>query len=270
MTEPKSLLTDFIDCRVIDFNFVGCQNQSVQECQRLLSGFEKYALDSGRGLTFRKQHWIWTLHRARWIGGGHRIGCGGLRIKCKLWNRFCHQSYPILCFTIQAIFVLQLMGWIFVPVYLASGVYTMPEYLRKRFGGQRIRMFLSFLSLLLYIFTKISVGVLRYLLLYTRIWIFLTSSYLHSIGRFIFWCPVHQVCTVGPVWTWRGRRPLPVHSDSSGPGSSLHHWRRTHRCHLDRLHPDHSHGYRCHCLVLVRWDEESENMLKEYQKACNP
>ena len=32
----------------------------------------------------------------------------------------------------------------------------MPEYLRKRFGGQRIRLYLSFLTLLLYIFTKIS------------------------------------------------------------------------------------------------------------------
>ena len=36
------------------------------------------------------------------------------------------------------------------------GVFTMPEYLRKRFGGQRIRLYLSFLTLLLYIFTKIS------------------------------------------------------------------------------------------------------------------
>ncbi|KAM9329040.1 sodium/glucose cotransporter 1 [Gastrophryne carolinensis] len=32
----------------------------------------------------------------------------------------------------------------------------MPEYLRKRFGGDRIRIYLSFLSLLLYVFTKIS------------------------------------------------------------------------------------------------------------------
>jgi Na+/proline symporter len=32
----------------------------------------------------------------------------------------------------------------------------MPEYLRKRFGGQRIRMYMAFLALLLYIFTKIS------------------------------------------------------------------------------------------------------------------
>uniref|UniRef100_A0AAR2LWT2 Sodium/glucose cotransporter 1 n=1 Tax=Pygocentrus nattereri TaxID=42514 RepID=A0AAR2LWT2_PYGNA len=37
-----------------------------------------------------------------------------------------------------------------------SGVVTMPEYLKKRFGGQRIRIYLSVLSLFLYIFTKIS------------------------------------------------------------------------------------------------------------------
>lgn len=32
----------------------------------------------------------------------------------------------------------------------------MPEYLRKRFGGQRIRVYLACVALLLYIFTKIS------------------------------------------------------------------------------------------------------------------
>lgn len=50
-----------------------------------------------------------------------------------------------------------MLGWIFVPVYLSSGVFTMPEYLGRRFGGQRIRVYLSVLSLLLYVFTKISV-----------------------------------------------------------------------------------------------------------------
>lgn len=34
----------------------------------------------------------------------------------------------------------------------------MPEYIQKRYGGQRIRMYLSVLSLLLSIFTKISVS----------------------------------------------------------------------------------------------------------------
>ena len=41
---------------------------------------------------------------------------------------------------------------------MASGVFTMPEYLRLRFGGQRIRVYLSVLAILLYVFTKISVG----------------------------------------------------------------------------------------------------------------
>ena len=52
-----------------------------------------------------------------------------------------------------------MLGWLFVPVYMASGVYTMPEYLKKRFGGRRIQMYLSGLALLLYVFTKISVRI---------------------------------------------------------------------------------------------------------------
>ena len=51
-----------------------------------------------------------------------------------------------------------MLGWLFVPIYMASGVYTMPEYLRKRFGGQRIRVYHSVVSLLLYIFSKIAVS----------------------------------------------------------------------------------------------------------------
>lgn len=39
-------------------------------------------------------------------------------------------------------------------------IVTMPEYLQRRFGGERIRMYLSGLSLLLSIFTKISVSTL--------------------------------------------------------------------------------------------------------------
>ena len=58
----------------------------------------------------------------------------------------------------QAIFVVLMLGWLFVPVYIASGVFTMPEYIKKRFGGDRIRMYLAVLSLILYVFTKISVS----------------------------------------------------------------------------------------------------------------
>lgn len=41
---------------------------------------------------------------------------------------------------------------------LCPQIVTLPEYIQKRFGGQRIRMYLSVLSLMLSVFTKISVS----------------------------------------------------------------------------------------------------------------
>ena len=58
----------------------------------------------------------------------------------------------------QAIFIVIMLGWLFVPVYIAGGVSTMPEYLRLRYGGVKIRVSLAILALLLYVFTKISVS----------------------------------------------------------------------------------------------------------------
>uniref|UniRef100_A0A8C5ZTK0 Sodium/glucose cotransporter 1 n=1 Tax=Marmota marmota marmota TaxID=9994 RepID=A0A8C5ZTK0_MARMA len=59
----------------------------------------------------------------------------------------------------NALFLVVVLGWVFVPIYIKAGVVTMPEYLRKRFGGKRIQIYLSVLSLLLYIFTKISASI---------------------------------------------------------------------------------------------------------------
>jgi sodium/glucose cotransporter 10 len=41
---------------------------------------------------------------------------------------------------------------------LPPQIVTLPEYIQKRFGGQRIRTYLSVLSLMLSVFTKISVS----------------------------------------------------------------------------------------------------------------
>ncbi|MPC16351.1 Sodium/glucose cotransporter 2 [Portunus trituberculatus] len=87
------------------------------------------------------------------IGSGHFIGLAGSGAA---------SGIGIGAFELNAIFVLMILGWLFVPVYMASGVYTMPEYLRERFGGQRIRVYLSCLALLLSIFTKISVRFLSW------------------------------------------------------------------------------------------------------------
>jgi sodium/myo-inositol cotransporter 3 len=54
---------------------------------------------------------------------------------------------------------MQLLGWVFLPVFIATGVSTLPEYMHRRFGGQRIRTYLACLYLLLYILTKISVNI---------------------------------------------------------------------------------------------------------------
>nr|KAF6356034.1 solute carrier family 5 member 11 [Myotis myotis] len=55
------------------------------------------------------------------------------------------------------IFSVLTLAWVFLPIYIAGQVTTMPEYLRKRFGGNRIPTLLAVLYLFIYIFTKISV-----------------------------------------------------------------------------------------------------------------
>ena len=52
-----------------------------------------------------------------------------------------------------------LLGWVFVPFYSRSMVYTMPEFLEKRYNGQS-RGILTYLSLASYVLTKVSVTVL--------------------------------------------------------------------------------------------------------------
>lgn len=50
-----------------------------------------------------------------------------------------------------------LLGWLFIPFYLNTGVYTLPEFLEKRYS-RACRVYLSVMSLLLYVLTKISVA----------------------------------------------------------------------------------------------------------------
>ncbi|WAR03091.1 SC5A9-like protein [Mya arenaria] len=52
-----------------------------------------------------------------------------------------------------------LLGWLFLPVYISAGVYTLPEYIQKRFGGERLRTYLSVLAIVLYIITKLAVSI---------------------------------------------------------------------------------------------------------------
>jgi SSS family solute:Na+ symporter len=51
-----------------------------------------------------------------------------------------------------------LLGWLFVPFYARSGVFTMPEFLEKRYNKES-RSVLSIISLVSYVLTKVAVTV---------------------------------------------------------------------------------------------------------------
>ena len=55
-----------------------------------------------------------------------------------------------------ACLMLLILGWVFVPFYLRTNVFTMPEFLERRFNRQ-CAVYLAGISIIAYIFTKISV-----------------------------------------------------------------------------------------------------------------
>jgi solute:Na+ symporter, SSS family len=82
------------------------------------------------------------------IGSEHVVGLAGAGAGGKI---------PMLIYELHAWLVITL-GWVFLPFYLRSGVFTMPEFLERRFNAST-RWFLSIFSLLAYVLTKVSVTV---------------------------------------------------------------------------------------------------------------
>lgn len=56
-----------------------------------------------------------------------------------------------------AVLVVLLLGWVFTPFYLKSGIFTMPEFLERRYGPAS-RIYLSTVSIVAYVLTKISIS----------------------------------------------------------------------------------------------------------------
>lgn len=80
------------------------------------------------------------------IGSEHVVGLAGSG---------AGDRFPLLIYELHA-WVVVLLGWLFLPFYVRSGVFTMPEFLEKRFNP-RARWFLSLFSLAAYVLTKVSV-----------------------------------------------------------------------------------------------------------------
>ncbi|MBM4176045.1 MAG: sodium/solute symporter [Ignavibacteria bacterium] len=56
-----------------------------------------------------------------------------------------------------AVLIVLLLGWVFTPFYLKSGVFTMPEFLERRYNSAA-RYYLSIVSIIAYVLTKISIS----------------------------------------------------------------------------------------------------------------
>ncbi|XP_059922849.1 sodium/glucose cotransporter 4 isoform X4 [Gadus macrocephalus] len=147
MSPSISFHLDALDIAVVVIYFIVVMAVGIwSSCRANRSSVRGYFL-AGRSMSW----WpIGSSLMSSNVGSGLFIGlagtgaAGGIAVGGFEWN---------------ATWVLLALGWIFVPVYISAGVVTMPEYLAKRFGGQRIRLCMSVLSLVLYVLTKISTDI---------------------------------------------------------------------------------------------------------------
>ena len=83
------------------------------------------------------------------IGSEHLVGLAGTGAA---------SGVAVAQFEILASLILLLLGWLFVPFYLRSGVFTMPEFLERRYSPGA-RWYLAIVSIIAYVLTKISVTI---------------------------------------------------------------------------------------------------------------
>lgn len=83
------------------------------------------------------------------IGSEHLVGLAGVGAA---------SGVAVGQFEIIASLMLLLLGWLFVPFYLSSGVFTMPEFLERRYS-EATRWYLAVISVIGYVLTKISVTI---------------------------------------------------------------------------------------------------------------
>ncbi len=81
------------------------------------------------------------------IGSEHLVGLAGAGASSGV--AMAHYELHAWC--------LLVLGWVLVPFYMRSAVYTMPEFLERRYSPAA-RWFLSLVSLVAYVFTKVAVG----------------------------------------------------------------------------------------------------------------
>jgi len=142
-----SLLAD-IDWAVIGLYFIVVFGVAFWVTQREKSTRETSA---GYFLAGRNVGWfvIGASLFASNIGSEHLVGLAGTAAA---------SGVAVAQFEILASLILLLLGWVFVPFYIRSGVLTMPEFLERRYSSAS-RWYLAIISIVGYVLTKISVTI---------------------------------------------------------------------------------------------------------------
>src|SRR5690606_24244100 len=74
------------------------------------------------------------------IGSEHLVGLAGTGFA---------DGVAVGQFEVQASYILLILGWVFVPFYIKRGVFTMPEFLERRYSPAA-RWYLAIISILGY------------------------------------------------------------------------------------------------------------------------
>ncbi len=93
------------------------------------------------------------------IGSEHLVGLAGAGAA---------GDFPVAQFELLASFMLLLLAWVFVPIYLRTGIFTMPQFLEKRYDNWS-RSYLTWLSIVGYVLTKIALTIMAGGIIFTAL-----------------------------------------------------------------------------------------------------
>jgi solute:Na+ symporter, SSS family len=107
-----------------------------------------------------------------------------------------------------ACFMLLLLGWLFVPFYLRSGVYTMPEFLERRFNPAA-RWYFTWVSVIGYVLTKISVT------------LFAGGVVMRAVTGLDLWTSASLLIVITGLYTLRRAARRDLHGGDAGDRADL-------------------------------------------------
>lgn len=125
------------------------------------------------------------------IGSEHLVGLAGAGAS---------GDFPMAQFELLAAVMLLILAWIFVPIYLRLGVFTMPQFLERRYDSWT-RGYLTWVSLLGYVLTKISLTIIAGGIIFT------------TLLDINFWTGATLVVVVTGVYTIFGGLRVVVYTD---------------------------------------------------------